>query len=53
MSLGGAESGIRVSRREGDGDDGGFMDLSKISTARKLELMKSYIRERPKSGVKM
>jgi hypothetical protein len=30
------------------------MDLSKISTARKLELMKSFVREkRPKSAIKM
>ena len=29
------------------------MDLSKLSTARKLELMKSFIRERPKTGMKL
>jgi hypothetical protein len=28
------------------------MDLSKLSTARKLELMKSFVRERPKTSIK-
>jgi hypothetical protein len=29
------------------------MDLSKLTTARKLELMKSFLRERPKTAHKM